>query len=383
MKYAYQATSSNGETVSGVIESVSLADAILQLQSDGFDVHSIQQQTIIQSPSSLSQSTAERVDTAIKQNTHLVDRLKAIALELPRGASRREVGQLIGSLKQGDSIQSLIDKHPKWATPLIGATLNADHDDMAFSSSLEQLLHRHEERSAIWRVLLYPAIVLSLALLVLLMLGWFVIPTFSQMFKEFGLKLPVPTKLTLGFSDSLVTNPLGTLLVSLIAIAGPVGLIWFWTRFRLTARIFGFVPIKDRPQGLAELTGQTANLLSAGLPLDEALRLVRCDREPFYEDVAGALVRHLRTNTSPPNRFLPPNVLYALGFSSSGGTIEREPNAELLRSLSKIYRSRSGHQDPWWVGTVSGLAIIVVGMIVGWIVLSLILPLVSLISGLA
>ena len=304
MKFSYHATTDAEQVVSGEIESDSLADAILKLQSEGFEVHSIQLKTTARPSPSLSAATTEKLDAALKQNTPLVDRLQAITLELPAGASRRELIQVTESLRQGASIQSLVDSHSSWAPLLIGATLDAEGDNVAFRDSMDRLLQSHEERSSFWKVLIYPIAILGLALLVLLMLGWFVIPSFSQMFDEFGLRLPVPTQLTLGFSNRLVAHPIATLLLSLVAIAAPIGLVWGWRQFRLTTRIFGYVPIKDRPQGLAELTSQTANFLSAGLPLDEALRLVRYEREPFYEDAARTLVRHLRMKTRPPVGFL-------------------------------------------------------------------------------
>ena len=175
------------------------------------------------------------------------------------------------------------------------------------------------------------------------------------------------------------------ILVALIA-SGVYGVIRLWVHFAMTTRVLGFLTAGNSGSvsAMSSLTSQLAELLSIHVSLPDALWFAGqgCGHYHF-KHVAEQLARHAYLGTQPLSespfaRNLPANVIYALQAGPDGS-----PNVALLHELSAMYGDRAGQRVDWSTGTMAQFSIVLIGIAVGFVVIALFSPLVSLVSGLS
>ena len=199
---------------------------------------------------------------------------------------------------------------------------------------------------------------------------------------EFGLKLPAPTRLVIDISNELTQHPIRFFFKSAFLLGVAFATVWFF-KSEYFAKTLGKNPSRVDASQLAEFTGHVTRFLESGLNLESSLRLASRSCDSRFREISGGLVRSIVLKQPPAAGVLPANVVYALGFDSLDEYAVATPNIPLLRELTSLYRDRAAERDSNWQSVFSALAVLVVGIIVGFIVLALFMPLISLVSGLA
>ncbi len=396
MEFSYEASTAEGQAVAGQIEASSLADAIARLAADGLSVRSIKQL----SPTGASvneqlmeeQFAEERLQQTLQQKEALVPRLEAFADELPPSRWRQQLVSLTAAIKRGVPSEQLVARYPEWA-PLLASGVSSAPGHDAVGDLMIRLTDHHDSRMRLWKAVTYPLALLAMAFAVLVAIGWTVMPMFEEIFSDFGLRLPAPTQLLVWFSQQLNDHALRFWLVIAFCVGVVAFLAWLWIEgiFTRSAR-----PLAgQRAVELAAFTGRLAAELEAGVSLDRALRILGRGHASYRGRLANTLLHNLLTQTEPEPGLLPPNVAYAMGFNGvAAGTqhledsahavaTTRSPNAAMLRQLSQLYCHHQWDRDERWYAVLSAFAVILVGMMVGYIVIALFMPLVSLVSGLS
>lgn len=383
-KFSYQAFDAQDQPVAGEIEAASLSEAIRLLDADQISVQSIEQLEAIAEPPQASfdrdgQSTSllEPLRQSLEHYEPLISGLQAFAAEVPATRWSGQLPALIESIRGGTNAEQILSDYPAWVPLLVSSAGSSSKRNLA--DSLEQAAYHRATESRAWRFMVYPLLILALAFGVLLLLSVLIIPEFSSMYKEFGLRLPVPTLALLQFSDRLVESPVVVLGIAALVMISLVALIWTWRRNNLAYRLLERISASERADSLACLTSQVASLLDAGVSLNEALDVsARSDLHPHYQAAARTLVYHVASQSAVPRGLLPPNVIFAMGIGR-----DSSPNVPMLHELARSYRQRGHEQIEGWHGIAGAFSIIAVGVVVGWVVLALFMPMVSLISGLA
>jgi type IV pilus assembly protein PilC len=135
---------------------------------------------------------------------------------------------------------------------------------------------------------------------------------------------------------------------------------------------------------MSSLTRQLAELLSIDVSLPDALWIAGQSCQHYhFKNVAEQLARQAHGSLvplreSPVAHNLPANVIRALEAGPGG-----KPNLTLLRELSVIYGDRANERVDWSSGAIAQFAIIFLGITVGFVVIALFSPLVSLVSSLS
>ncbi|MEM1067436.1 MAG: type II secretion system F family protein [Planctomycetota bacterium] len=409
-RYRYSATDADGEWLEGELDHSSLADAIADLESRGWQVGSIElvdraNESVPQDPeptdafsSSLTSpfvlsapSSTNRLrshfDSVFEQREQLIPALQALVAELPGGTARRELNQLTHSLetvRSGSELSS--SKNATRWLPLLMTGLTEGSSTHRLGDLLTTAARESRNRNERRKVLVYPILVLLIALLVLTMICVVIVPSFRKMFDEFGLMLPYPTTVLIEISTQFTDHLFKTLVALvvagiLIAIAAQM-----WIKFGLTNQIFGRMSAgsASNVSAMASLVGQLSDLLSIGISLPDAIWLAGegCNHR-FYQRAAEELARFAYDSGQPLNRCpaadrFPGNVIHALSAGPDG-----MPHLELLRELSAMYSDHSTQRTSWISGAAAQLAIVLVGLCVGFVVIALFAPLISLISGLS
>ncbi|EMI21897.1 MSHA biogenesis protein MshG [Rhodopirellula maiorica SM1] len=328
----------------------------------------------------------QQVEDMLLQRDELIAVLAALADEMPRGRSRRELTLLVRRLREGASANALLSD-PATAVWLTHASVSRKESSPAAKmvSAIAYANSEADSRSHFRYAMLYPTIVILLAVIVLVVLAFTVVPSFAKMYDEFGLRLPAPTRLLVWFSEAITTASLASLAVIAAIVVAAIGIYQLSMHFSLGLRLFGRFAAGNTGSvaAMAKLVSQLAEMLEMGASLPESLWFAgqTCGNR-HLRNLAVQLANHVNQGSLPLRESsvahqLPANVIDALSVAP-----DAKPNTILLHEISAMYRQRASSRVNWFSGIASPLATLAVAAVVAFVVFSLFTPLVSLVSGL-
>lgn len=404
--YEFQAIDAAGQLTTGQLESASVQQALVELESRGLTVQSIGLASAfatreeshgagVASDSDASISAEDGIEeralrshiaAVLEISQQLVPALEAYARELPFGRQRRQLQSMCGVVASGNSERAAaaLVESPEYWIPLLTAATSSNDPAQMLESFLSESRRVDEIRQQWWLTLAYPVALACLALLVMVGLSIFVIPEFGKIFEEFGLQLPKLTLVIL--SVALLLSSWRGLVAAAILLAivafmlllyyrWPVARVGWWSdRLRLP---FG------RRSALARFSSFTADLVEAGVNTSDALRIagftVNHSRLQLAAwRLATELEKHGNRRSEVAAVPLTAAVNYALATDVPSTTRVR-----LLRDISACHAERVRVGLSWTSGIVEPLGICLVGVVVGTVVVALFLPLVKLVEGLS
>jgi type II secretory pathway component PulF len=316
--------------------------------------------------------------------------LRALGEETPRGRFRRTLLRMSRELANGRPIEEVLSRRsgglPGYLRGLVKAGVQSGQLGRFLEEFLLTIRRRRSSRQSYWLALLYPLLMLPLALLAVTGMMWLIVPQFASIFEDFGTELPAMTvvlismgellspRLLLGFAAAIIG---GLLLLQLMPYAwSPAP----WTRFVQSLPLVG---PPSRMRGMSEFCSFLGLLVSGRLPLQESLDVT-----------AGALqdanlragCRKLSARVAAGDsmeagaRQLPhfsAELLSLLHWETRG-----EAFGQMLRHAGEVYAARSHVQLGIVLLFFQPLVLLLIGMILGFTVLALFLPLIKLLNDL-
>lgn len=305
--------------------------------------------------------------------------------------SRRLKGVLesvADDVQHGRSLHEAIERSAPQLPALYARVVRAGVESGQLPATLMNLSHHlrlvAETRRLITEALTYPAIVLVLALGVFCAVFLLVVPQFVETFEDFDVRLPALTLAIIAFSRALPQYLIGAAI--LVLIAG----LWYFliplspNGHALRERLVLRVPVLGsliRNSLRARFLRAMAFAMHTGLPMPEALRLsAGATGSPSLvqdaEEVASRVERGGDLDGACRNsRVVPPMFAYFVGVSGEHGDLR-----DGLIQLSKAYDSQALHAQSLLRSWFAPLAVVGVGLAIGFLILALFLPLVNLIQ---
>ena len=340
------------------------------------------------------QALYDRIDHVRGTRVDLPKQLREIATEIPSARTAHSLSKLAEALDNKTSAAEIASKFPEhcWLLTLQSTAATTD----ALTAMLEQSTYQDQLRSKKIRSIAYPVVLMSLAFAMSLAALTLLIPPFDEMYQEFELMLPAPTMALVGASRFVSQSPLLVIGLVIVFLAGLSTLLWLWIgEDPMKRRFLGTsISIPVLRQSLAKVALQIAELCDDGLTLGQALKIAA-------ESASNTIVRSLlgdlavavaqdpgQLRRSRAAVFFPPNFLFALrptgpttGFHGNGS--DTSPNTTMLRELAISYRELSIRRKEWFSFLLAQFCVIGVGLLIGFIVIALFMPLVSLITSLS
>lgn len=297
---------------------------------------------------------------------------------------KRVVADVREQVNQGGSPAEAMAKHPRVFSPLYLALIEAGESSGKLEDSLDRLVEaltkQAEMRREVRSAMMYPSVVLTFSVVVFMVMMWFVVPTFANMFAEDHSKLPFLTARLVSISKMVKTPAFmaGLLLGGPAAIYGfrryiktPRGRL-MWGTFKLRAPKIG--PLTQMIV-TARLFRTLAALYEGGIPLLSALQIASptADNGPFEacmvlvaEDVrnGGNLAESFHKH-----QFLPDMADSMLLAGDSAGSVEK-----MLDHVAETYEKMVATQIKSIKSLVEPVMMVVIGAIVGTTVVGLYQP---------
>src|SRR3954452_1047110 len=297
---------------------------------------------------------------------------------------KQTLSQVRKDVEAGIALSDALRKHPDVFNDLYIARVEAGE----LGGILEETLHRVADqlekddslRRQVKAAMMYPMLIGGFAMLVLLALVTFLVPVFEKVFKDFGGDLPVITKFTVAISHIFTRQ--GYLVVA-AAVGGVIGFKRWkatdkgreaWDRFKL--RIPWKIGDLIHKVALARFSRTYGALVAAGVPMLEAIqitgrtagnRLLEKAMEDVYASVkaGGTIADPMR---GAPTAF-PVMVTQMVAVGEETGALE-----SMLNKVANFYEDEVAAAVKALTSILEPVMIIVVGAIVGFIVISMYMP---------
>ena len=396
--FHFTASDAQSRKIHGEVVATDESAARQELMARGLTLIEISAATDIKPPSRLSAREAEQVVVALAEVSRselpLAAGLRAAAQECTSRRVASALRQIAAQVEQGYALESILKEHGRFLPPHVRGLVVAAARSRRLGVALDELVEHHrairEAWSEVLSALAYPAIVLGTAFAVIMGLLLFIVPTFDKMFLEFQLQLPAPTRVLVGLgSVALGLNTKAgvffgvctVLGIAIFCFAASSGWGTTWTQ-----RLANHMPLVGKMwwwSNSAAWTRLLATLLDQNVALPEALDLVSNGvRDPLSRQTVRWLARGTEqglrlSDLLASGVHLPASVL---PFVRWGETTGQLPTA--LRNVSEMLLARLHSRAKVLYSVAPSLVFLLVGFVVGFTVIALFMPLVSLIQGL-
>jgi type IV pilus assembly protein PilC len=315
--------------------------------------------------------------TILRALTVLEGQTKSKLLQTTLAGVRRDV-------EAGLLLSQALERHPKVFNTLYVAMVRAGEAGGVMEGSLMRVADQLEKDASLKRqvrgAMIYPTLVISFAVIVLLALVAFLIPVFQSVFKQFGGNLPTLTQFMVSLS-SLVRHQWYLLILFFF---GSIGGFIYWKRSKRGRKQWDAfklrVPMKigDVVQKvcIARWSRTLSSLTSAGVPIMQALEITgRTAGNAVIDEAMVNVIASVKAGgtISEPLRMskaFPPMVAHMVGVGEETGALDT-----MLSKLAEFYEDEVAAAIKALTSILEPAMIILVGGIVGVIVVSMYLPL--------
>jgi general secretion pathway protein F len=394
--YEYRALNTSGRAVKGIVDADSSRAARLKLRRNGifptelheeaeaqgdkreFDVLRFLRRVKLQEVA----ITVRQLSTLLSAGLPLVESLTAIIEQVPNPALKKIVTQVRERVNEGSSLADAFAQHPRIFSSLFVNMTRAGERSGALEIVLERLADFTENQVAfrhkISAAMVYPILMTFVGIGVLGFLLGYVIPTVTQIFEDFKQNLPLPTLILMTVSDGLRRFWwVGVVVLALVLLgidrysrteAGRLVL----DRVKIKAPIFGPLALKV---AIARFTRTLAILLRSGVPVLTSMDIVK---NVVSNRVLEHVIEEARDNIregqdiAPPLRrsqLFPPLATHMIAVGEKSGKLE-----DMLMRVADAFETDVETTVQGLTALIEPLMILLMGSVIGFIALSILLP---------
>ena len=312
----------------------------------------------------------------------LVQALEIIGTQADNAEFRRVLLAVKAKVESGSTFADALGDHPRVFDTLFVQLVRAGEIGGILDTILNRLGAYLEKNDKLKRrlkgAMVYPSIVLSVAVLVTIVLLAYVTPTFEKMFKDFGGAMPAPTQFLIDLSHGLRNNwylflgiPIALIVAFRLFLRDPRGRK-AWDRFVLKLPIFG--PLV-RKVAVARFTRTLGTLLSSGVPILDALEIVAKSAGNKTVEQAILYVRAKISegkNIAGPlgdTKVFPPMVVQMIGVGEATGAMDA-----MLNKVADFYDDEVEVAIAALTSMIEPLLMVFLGGVVGGFLIAMYLP---------
>src|SRR5689334_19952969 len=325
-----------------------------------------------------------QLSTMISSGMSLLRALYVLEDQAKSDKMREAITQVRKDVEAGISLSDALRRHPDIFNDLYVAMVEAGELGGILESTLQRVADQLEKDDSLRRqvksAMMYPMMIGGFALTVLLALVTFLVPVFEKVFRDFGGSLPSITKVTVALSH-FVTDEW------YIGLALTIGTVYSfkkwkrsekgreqWDRFKLRVP-WGIGGIVQKV-ALARFSRTYSALIAAGVPMLQAIeitgrtagnRVVEIAMQNVRESVKGG--GSISTPMRAEPAAFPMMVTQMVGVGEETGALET-----MLSKIADFYEDEVAASLKALTSILEPLMIIIVGGIVGFIVISMYMP---------
>lgn len=291
-------------------------------------------------------------------------------------------------VESGETLSDSFSKHPKVFSPLFISLVRAGELGGVLDEIMEEIAtyyeREHDIRQKIRSAFTYPTVVLILAFLVVVFLLSFVVPVFAQVYAQLRAPLPLPTRILIEISK--VAKRWWWLIIG--GFFGTIGFLRYWSdtpkgrpvidRIKLQMPVFANLNLKS---ALTRFTRTFALLLRSGVTIIQALDMVsQITVNVVITSRIASMTGAIQEGESLSAQFkkstiFPPMLVQMIAVGEETGNLEN-----MLLATAEFYDREVDYIVRRLTTLIEPLLTVLLGVIVGFIAISLYLPIFSLIE---
>lgn len=419
--FAYEALNAAGKPQKGTVDAGTSEEAIQRIKAQGFFPTAVREQKVKKSAVTGEAVTAKKKKKAAsfsigrvssKQLTSFTRQLSTLqdaGLPLLRSLQILE-GQLKpGKLKNilisvcedvegGSALSEAMSKHPKAFDRLYSKMVNAGEIGGVLDIILQRLAEFMEKSQRLKRkirgALVYPIVVITVAIAILTFIMVVIIPKFEEIFTDFGVELPALTLWLVNTSRWMAgSNPGQTIPGFVFVVLSPIVIWGLYKLIRkagpgraVTDTVFLWTPVFGkliRKTTIARFTRTLGTLISAGVPILEAVLITRDTSGNYvFERALTKVHDSIREGESFADPLRESKTCDAIVVNMIDVGEETGELDAMLLKIADNYDEEVDVAVASLVSLLEPMMVVVIGGIVGTIVVAMFLPMVKMIESL-
>jgi general secretion pathway protein F len=396
--YEYTGLNTSGKTMKGILDADSPVAARQKLRGSG--IFPVEVRETLSKPRDLPSrpvsilgllkgvkpgeisAMTRQLSILLGAGVPLVKSLEALISQIANPTLKKIMAQIKESVNQGNSLAFSLSQHPKIFSNMY---VNMVHSGEA-SGSLDVVLarlaefgeHQQALRGRFKAALAYPLFMSVIGTGVLFFLITFIVPNITRIFTEMHQALPLPTMVLIGVSRFLLSY---WWVILLLFISGIVvlrysrrrpGVRYMWDKVKLRIPLLGSV---NQKIAVARFGRTLGSLLQAGVPLISALQIVgKIVGNSLIASVLDNAVDDIQAGKSlaatlSQSQWFPPMVVQMVSVGEQSGELEA-----MLNKIADTHEREVESHVMALTSMLEPFMILIMGLVVGFIVISILLP---------
>jgi type IV pilus assembly protein PilC len=326
--------------------------------------------------------------TMIAAGLPLVQCLQTLGMQMERQRFQDIIAKVASDVESGSTLSDALGRFPRIFDELYVNLVHVGETGGVLDSMLSRLSTYLEKAQAlrhrVQMAIVYPALVMTIAVLVVAFLMVFIIPIFAAFFENAGVPLPLPTRIVIAISNAVVRYWYIILILWGAAMYG--FRTWYRTgagrlavdRFLLRAPIFG--PLV-RKISIARFTRTLSALLGGGVPIIDALRITaktagnRVVENSVMDARERVMAGHTLGERLKDSGVFPPMVVQMVIVGEQTGALDN-----MLSKVADYYEDEVDVAVAGLTSLLEPLLIVFLGIVIGGIVIAIYLPIFKVVT---
>ncbi len=397
MTFRYKAVTTTGEVKEGTIESQNKDLAVVALQRRGLIITSIkgsEEKSLLQMnifehlPQKEIVIMSRQISTLFEAQVSALKAFSLLASSAENKLLQRTLNQITDDLQAGFSISGALAKHPKVFSDFYVNMVKSGEEtgklNQTFGYLADYLDREYELTNKTKNALIYPLFVVIVFLAVMILMFTLVIPKLSQIITESGQDVPLYTKIVIGMSNFTVHYGIFVLLPLLVLIAYLVYLSRtpkgksYLDNLKLSLPIFG--PL-FRKLYLSRISDNLDTMLSSGISIIRAIEITSSVvGNKVFEDIMKASSEDVKAGSSLSDAMakhvqVPQIMVQMVKVGEETGAL-----STILKTLAHFYRREVDTAVDTLVGLIEPVMIVFLGVSVGILLSSVLIPIYNIAS---
>ena len=391
--FTYTARNAAGELKTATVEAATAQDVVAQLRRQRMTVVKVDENA---KPKKISGSIKMRdiviftrqFSTMINAGLPLVQALDILAKQTENKVLAAATRDIVFDVESGHTVADALAKHPKAFSELYVNMVAAGEAGGILDTILMRLATFMEKNDALVRkvkgAMIYPGVIMSVAVIAISVLLIFVIPVFESMFAGVGMALPLPTRVVIGASDFLRGYWWGV-------IAASGGGVFFLKRYYATSggkltidrMLLRFPVLGDvlRKSAVSRFTRTLGTLISSGVSILDGLEITaktagnRVIQDAIMQSRASIAGGDTIAAPLQKSQVFPPMVISMIAVGEQTGGLD-----EMLSKIADFYDEEVDAAVSNLLSLLEPIMIVFLGVVVGGMVVAMYLPIFDMIN---
>ncbi len=400
ISYRYEALTGQGRLVKGTIKAIGEIEAERLIIGQGLSPVNVE---VVPSMFSLEEAFptffkikpedvvvfSRQLATLLRSGISLLPALEILTGQVTSSrAFKKVLESIVNDLRAGSAFSQSIAKHPMAFSEIYIRTITVGEQTGNMEMVLNQMSDYMEKQGALAKkiggALRYPMMVMGAGLVVGIILMTVVMPQMMGMFTSMGAELPLPTRILIGISDILTGYPLHFLVGGVVLIAVVIWLVKQPTGRRFLDRMKLVAPLIGTPILMGELarfSRTMSMLIKAGLSLQEIMELMpqtsdnKVIRDALFQVNEGLILGEGLSGPMSRIALFPPLLIQMVAVGEESNTLDFT-----LGVVADFYEVTAEEKTAAMVGMITPLSTAIIGLFVGFIAVSVLMPMYSIIG---